>query len=64
LREEHRLRVFQNWMMRKLFDLYSAILFRVMKPREMRWAGHVSSMGDRRSVYRILVGRLEGKSPL
>jgi hypothetical protein len=30
----------------------------------MRWAGHVACIGDRRSVYRVLVGKLEGKSPL
>ena len=30
----------------------------------MRWAGRVERMGERRSVYRILVGELEGKRPL
>jgi hypothetical protein len=30
----------------------------------MRWMGHVACMGDRRGVYRILVGKLEGKRPL
>ena len=29
----------------------------------MRWAGHVAGMGERRSLYRILVGKPEGKSP-
>jgi hypothetical protein len=32
--------------------------------RRMRWAGHVACMGKRRSVYRVLVGRSEGKRPL
>ena len=27
----------------------------------MRWAGHVARMGERRGVYRILVGKHEGK---
>ena len=30
----------------------------------MRWAGHVARMGERRGVYRVLVGEAEGKSPL
>jgi len=30
----------------------------------MRWAEHVARMGDRRGVYRVLVGRPEGKRPL
>ena len=30
----------------------------------MRWAGHVARMVERRSVYRVLVGKPEGKRPL
>jgi hypothetical protein len=30
----------------------------------MRWAGHVALMGERKSVYRVLVGKPEGKKPL
>jgi len=30
----------------------------------MRWAGHVACMGERRDIYRILVGKPEGKRPL
>ena len=30
----------------------------------MRWAGHVTRMGERRGVYRVLVGKPEGKRPL
>ena len=30
----------------------------------MRWAGHVTRMGERRGVYRVLVGKAEGKRPL
>ena len=30
----------------------------------MRWAGHVARMGERRGVYRVLVGKPEGKRPL
>jgi hypothetical protein len=30
----------------------------------MRWARHVAHVGDRRSAYKVLLGKLEGKSPL
>ena len=30
----------------------------------MRWAGHVARMGEWKGVYRVLVGKLEGKRPL
>ena len=30
----------------------------------MRWAGHLAHMGERRVVYRVLVGKPEGKTPL
>ena len=32
--------------------------------RRMRWAGHVARMGEWRGVYRVLVGKPEGKRPL
>jgi hypothetical protein len=38
-------------------------IVRVIKLR-MRWAGHVARMGEGRGVYRVLVGRSEGKRPL
>jgi hypothetical protein len=36
----------------------------MIKSRRMRWAGHMARMGEGRGVYRILVGRPEGKRPL
>jgi hypothetical protein len=39
-------------------------IVRVIKSRRMRWAGHVALMGEGRGVYRVLVGRPEGKRPL
>jgi len=36
----------------------------VIKSRGIRWAGHVACMGYRRGVYRVLVGKSEGKIPL
>jgi hypothetical protein len=32
--------------------------------RRMRWAGHVARMGEGRNVYRVLVGKPEGKDHL
>ena len=37
---------------------------RVIKSKRMRRAGHVAHMGEERGVYRILVGKPEGKRPL
>jgi hypothetical protein len=37
---------------------------RVIKSRRMKWEGHVASMEEGRGVYRVLVGRSEGKKPL
>jgi hypothetical protein len=46
----------------ELHSLYSSPhIVRVIKSRRMRWAGHVARMGERRGVYRVLVGRPEGK---
>jgi hypothetical protein len=36
----------------------------VKKSRRMRWAGHVAHMKERRGIYRVLVGKPEGKRPL
>jgi hypothetical protein len=36
----------------------------VVKSRRIRWAGHVVCMGEDRGVYRVLVGKPEGKRPL
>jgi hypothetical protein len=83
-REEHRLRVFENRVLRRIFgpkreedgswrkvhndelhSLYSSPnIVRVIKLRRMRWAGHVARTGEGRGVYRVSVGRPEGKRPL
>jgi hypothetical protein len=83
LREERRLRVFENRVLRRIFgpkrdevtgewrklhneelnDLYSPpTIVRVIKSRRMRCAGHVARMGEGRGVYRVLVGKPEGKN--
>jgi hypothetical protein len=45
-------------------DLYSLpSIIRMIKSR-MGWAGHVARMGEKKKVYRLLVGKPEGKRPL
>jgi len=41
---------------KELYDLYCCIV-RVITSRRMRWTGHVARMGERRGVYRVLVGK-------
>ena len=81
LREERKLRVFENMVLRRIFgprrdevsgerrrlhneelnDLYSSPnIVWVIKSRRMRWAGHVTRMGEERRVY----GSWWGKRPL
>jgi len=85
LKEECRLRVFENRVLRKIFrpkrdevtgelrklhneerrDRYSSrSIIQTMKSRRMRWVGHVACMGERRGVYRVLVGKTERKRAL
>ena len=46
-------------------DFYSSpIIVRVIKSRRMRWAGDVALMGEERRVYRVFVGKPEGKKTL
>ena len=37
---------------------------RVIKSRRMRWAGHVARIDEERGLYRVLVGKPEGRRPL
>ena len=85
LREERKLRVFENMVLRRILgprrdevtvewrrlhneelnDLYSSPnIVRVIKSRRMRWTGHIARMVEERGVYRVLVGKPEGKRPL
>jgi len=50
---------------KELHNLYCLTkIIRVIKSRRMRWAGHVARMEDRRTAYRVLVGKPEGKKLL
>jgi hypothetical protein len=47
------------------FDFYLVSnIIRVIKSRRLRWAGHVARMGEKRGVYRALVGKPVGRRPL
>jgi hypothetical protein len=82
LKEEHKLRVSVNRVLRRIFrpkrdgmtggwrklhnkelhNLYcSPSIIRIIKSRRMKWAGHVA---EKRNLYRLLVGKPEGKKPL
>jgi hypothetical protein len=84
LREEHRLRIFENRVLRRIFGpkreevgswrkLHndelrslnsSPNIVTIIKSRRIKSAGHVARMGEGRGVYRVLIGRPEGKRPL
>jgi hypothetical protein len=49
----------------ELRDLYfSPSIIRIIKSRRMIWAGHVARMGEKRDVYRLLMGKPERRKPL
>jgi hypothetical protein len=54
--------IFHVVILRYLYS--SPNIVRAVKSRRMRWVGHVARMGEGRGVYRVLVGRPEGKRPL
>ena len=85
MREESKLRVFENMVLRRILgpkrddvtgewrrlhneelnDFYSSPnIVRVIKLRRLRWAGHVARMSEETGVYRVLVGKPEGRRPL
>jgi hypothetical protein len=48
----------------ELHNLYlSPDIIRQVKSRRMRWVGHVARMGEERKLYKVLVGKPEGKRP-
>jgi hypothetical protein len=84
LREERRLGVFEDRILRRIFglkrdevtqewrklhneelhDLSLPSIIRIIKVRRKRWAGHAARMGEKRNLYRLLVGKPEGRRPL
>jgi hypothetical protein len=82
LREEHRLKVFENMVRRRIFgskrdevtgewkklhseELHSLYLspniIRQIKSRRVRWVRHVACMGEKRKIYKVLMGKREGR---
>jgi hypothetical protein len=57
LREEHRLRVFENRVLRRIFGPKKDEVTGEWRKlhRRMRWMGHVAHMWERRGAYRVLV---------
>jgi len=51
---------YENGEKKSFSDYYNF----VVKSRKMRWAGHLERMGERRDIYRVLVGKMEGKRRL
>ena len=49
--------------LRETCNMSTFFSVRVIKSRRMRWAGHVARMGEERGVYRVLVGKPEGRRP-
>jgi hypothetical protein len=50
---------------KELYALYSSPnIIRVIKSRRLRLAEHIARVGARRSAYRIVVGKPEGRRPL
>jgi hypothetical protein len=78
LREEHRLRTFENRVLRRILGpkrdkvtggwkkLHDEELHNLYnhndQVKKYEMVGHVAQMGEKRNAYRILVGKAEGKS--
>jgi hypothetical protein len=58
------LRYFLQILIYYTFVLLSPDIIRQVKSRRMRWAGYVARIGEERKVYKVLVGKPEGKRPL
>ena len=57
--------LWRRWHSEELNDLYSSPnTMWVMKSRSLRWGGRVARVGEERGVYRVLVGKPEGRRPL
>jgi hypothetical protein len=79
LREESRLKVYENRVLRRIFGPKRYKVTREWRKlhkdqltqycsddqiEEMGWAGYVARMGEWRGLYRVLMGKTEGKRPL
>jgi hypothetical protein len=47
----------------ELHNLFSSpYIFRMIKPKRMRWPRHIARTREKRNAYRLLVGKPEGKT--
>ena len=53
-----------NFVVCTVHLIFVVFVFRVIKSRRLRWAGHVARMEEVRSAYKILTGTPTGKKPL
>jgi hypothetical protein len=54
-----------NFIMYEIYkNITKLIASNFMKSERIRWVRHVASIGERRGVYRVLVGKPEVKGPL
>jgi hypothetical protein len=56
--------VLETLLLPYYYYYYYYYLIRIIESGRMRWARHVARMGEKRNVYRLLVGRPERKRPL
>jgi hypothetical protein len=75
LREEYKLRLFENRALRRIFGpkrdevmggwrkLHNEELHNLYSSPSMKWAVRVARMEEKRNVYRLLIGKPEGKRP-
>jgi hypothetical protein len=66
----HRLRVFENMILRRIFGpkwdgvtrgYPSSSIIRIIRPRRMRWVGHIARMGEKRNVYGVIGRKVKRK---
>jgi len=63
-RREEVMRKWRRLHNKELNGLYSSSnIVHMIKSRRMRWSGHVAHMGEERGVYRVLLGKPEGRRP-
>jgi hypothetical protein len=51
----------ENSIMRSFVICTPSVIIRMIKSRRMRWARHVAGMGEMRYLYKILIGKPEGR---
>jgi hypothetical protein len=54
-------RKLHNEELRDLYSSPSTSIIRIIKSRNMKWAGHVARMGETTNSYRLLVEKSEGR---